>query len=157
MREIKFRGKRADSGEWVYGNYHYRFDEAPYIDEWKRDNGNQKLVRKNGDGPLSIHWILVPRTPHDSGWDIKDTFQSYKILPETVGQYTGLIDKGIKQIYEGDIVECHDHPTGVEDTIGVVEFRHGFYNVNGTPLHDYGTAWTQIIGNIYEHPSLIQP
>jgi uncharacterized phage protein (TIGR01671 family) len=71
-------------------------------------------------------------------------------------QFTGLTDKSGKEIYESDIVKCHDHPTGVGDTVGVVEFIQGHYQVNGYALHDYGTAWTEVIGNKFEHPELLQ-
>ena len=74
---------------------------------------------------------------------------------DKIMQFTGLNDKNGKEIWEGDIVECHDHPTGVEDTIGIVEFKHGYYNVNGYALHDYGTAWTEVRGNRFTNPELI--
>lgn len=73
-------------------------------------------------------------------------------------QFTGLKDKNGKEIYEGDICKCHDHPTGIEDATGEVIFDQGRYWI-GTgsicSLDDYGTAWTEVLGNIYENPELI--
>lgn len=72
-------------------------------------------------------------------------------------QYTGLRDKNGKDIYEMDIVKCHDHPTGVDDGVGHVVFNWGYYSVSGrqSPLHDFGMAWTEVLGNIYENPELV--
>lgn len=74
----------------------------------------------------------------------------------SIEQFTGLTDKNRAKICEGDIVECYDHPTAVANTTGVVEFMHGYYNVNGYALHDYGTAWTEVIGNIHDNPNLLK-
>ena len=67
MREILFRGKSLDSGEWVEGNYIFEdFDR------------------------VGIHQI--------------GTIIQCFVIPETVGQFTGLLDKNDKKIFEGDIV-----------------------------------------------------
>jgi len=71
-------------------------------------------------------------------------------------QYTGLKDKKGKEIYEGDIVKCYDHPTNIESGIFKVVFRPGQFECGGKYLSDWGSAWVEVIGNIYEHPELLK-
>lgn len=101
-RIIKFRGKRIDNGEWVYGSYHRCIGSARFPTvEWE---GN-KAVEKALAAELNVHWILEYNLPDHQGWEISDTFRKHKVIPESVGQL--VLNIGGKEYYEGDIVKAH--------------------------------------------------
>src|SRR4051812_15956543 len=94
MREIKFRGLTL-SGEWVYGNYSF---VKKAIKSYKHVEGGHYISNSAG----------MPF--------------AYAVRPESVGQYTGLVDSEGVEIFEGDLVEVFN------DTMEVC-FRHGsFYH-----------------------------
>ena len=120
MREILFRGKRVDNGEWIKGFY-----------------------AENGHGSSNIQ--------------PKCKFFGYLVKPETVGQYTGLLDKNGNKIFEGDILES-DSERFVVDWDD--EFS-GFYLTNVNPRYQGVAMFANvaddgyIIGNVHDNPEML--
>ena len=83
MQEIKFRGKRIDNGEWAYGNL---------------------LELAHEEKPICY---IIPSITNGS-WSRKSLMLKFispcfEVIPETVGQFTGHINKDGKEIYDSDI------------------------------------------------------
>lgn len=131
MREILFRGKRVDNGEWVYGNL-ITDGEDVFI-----------LVKEDLLKGLDV-----------GGWI--DGAQSYEVIPETVGQYTGLKDKNNVKAFEGDIVVCNQ--SGSYGISVIIYDNSAFYvmplngNILERTLWDYWyNDWDiEVIGNVHD-------
>lgn len=89
-REILFRGKRVDNGEWVEGDL---------FTTKSCQNGIQK--------DHSLIGLIY------SEW--------YEVDPETIGQFTGLVDKNGGKIFEGDVVRSQGQNATF---IQVIEFHN---------------------------------
>ena len=120
IREVIFRGKRTDNGEWIEGSL------------------------------LGIDWCDKPSTYSIAPNTPVSVF--YSVIPETVGQYTGLTDKNGKRIFEGDIVRY-------EDDIGYVIYNgdDARFLVDSPNMYismDYSNEF-EVIGNIHDNTELL--
>ena len=82
---------------------------------------------------------------------------TFDVIPETVGQYTGLTDKNGKRIFEGDIVSLVKHD-GLIYKVVYVPCRYELVNskgVNCFVLDIYKSENIEVIGNIHDNLELL--
>lgn len=83
--------------------------------------------------------------------------QHNAVIPETVGEFTGLTDDNDKEIYEGDIIQFMsisvDKPVVVEWNDDICQFQFS----DGQPINSGDTygVYKAVIGNIHENPELL--
>ena len=142
MREILFRGKRLQGGDWVEG-YFFKSD----INKRARESGKATLIFT----PDCDTFITVP-----------ECHNSFMVVSDTVGQYTGLTDKNGKRIFEGDIAKVLQ---GKDKDIAYVGFENGAFmlypktgNIYERTLWEYWyNDWdVEVIGNITDNPELLE-
>ena len=153
MREILFKAKRIDNGEWVEGHY-YKMSETTYC--FKEDY-ERKPVPEH-------HYILQERM---TDWGLPNQIVQIEIVPETLCQFTGLCDKYGNKIWENDIVKTVSDiyapvKFGLYTTgFAIEECNQGFYVdfPDETYLrHELG-YWNnkvEVRGNIFDNPKLLQ-
>ena len=155
MREILFRGKTVNGGEWVQGSL---FAEGTRFE-------------------------IIRGTCNNVG------IEGVKVIPETIGQFTGMFDKNGTKIFEGDILKTREYETYTEKLKGyygydkegypqkvpgytgsmcvtrqkinddyrsVVRYdkRRGFYIEGASVCVD--AICNSVIGNIHDNPELLR-
>lgn len=145
-REIKFRGQRVGTKEWIYG-YYYTDTAFNGFSENKEELWTKSFIRKE-KGTFDGLFLAV------------------EVITESVGQFTGLLDKNGKEIYEGDVVKDIEFIgtytitfelgcfglKGNNDSLGATGKRNSNFHKMGKFTQG---EKIQIIGNIYENPELI--
>ena len=134
MREILFKAKRLDNGEWIYWNIY---------GELCRESGKrERLSIKKGATTHYYDYIN----------------QVYQIIDiKTICQYTGLTDKNRRKIWENDVVKIAYFD--VSDEIGWIKYSNcgmRYYFVVGTEIYSIDDSCDiEVIGNTFDNPELI--
>lgn len=130
MREILFRGKRTDNGEWIYGSFIpdllESLEKSDMLDGFIKPFGRTKEER-----------LMV------------------EVERETVGQYTGLTDKNGVKIFEGDIVEYDEEIGKVVYMTDNAAFDV-FFDTWNTSFSAINERYIEVIGNIHDNPELLE-
>jgi len=154
MNKIKFRGKRIDNKEWVYG----------YLYELPLPSGDACMILTQDNNHLDNH--IEPK------YHLAFTLwvDLFLVDPDTVGQYTGLTDKNGKEIYEGDIVSHPWKDPIFGDLVETGQFVHsticfnnGAFVVNYRLQGEYiylqdflRLKCLEVVGNIYDNQELLK-
>lgn len=131
--EILFRGRDMKTGEWLYGNL---------ITDDINVHDSQCFIRQ-----------IEP---------FNTIIEYRRVVPETVGQFTGLRDCNNRRIYEGDIVKMLDYDND-DPPYAIMMFDkdgepdNGFrfvYNTGGTSQDEFFSEKIEVVGNIWENEDL---
>lgn len=145
MREILFRGKRVDNGEWIEGVY---YKQTLFYGE-----------------PCEKHYIITSTESLGNDFSLEYS----EVDPYTIGQFIGLLNKNGKKIFEGDILAYCDI-NGNEHIEGVVKYGkfncsccdgvYGWYIDDGDIriIDKDGLKWLDpyVKGNIHDNPELLK-
>lgn len=135
IREILFRGKDSITKSWVYG----------------------ALVQQQDD-PLREKTLIISYSNYQYG-DFSEAV-IHEVDPETVGQYTGFVDKNSKKIFDGDIVSIYNSKA----FLFAVAWNDNHYilkcTTNGVSDNILNVTESpedvEVVGNIYDNPELIK-
>lgn len=142
MREVKFRGKAKNGGEWFYGSLAFFPDSQ------------------------TAH--IIPCCSCKNDGDVVCNF--VEVDPETIGQCTGLHDIHCHEIYEGDVVFwiAKDHKGFGHGRQGEMFWdkftmawciKEDRLTVDGRPLivsRPFDLMHREIVGNIHDNPEMME-
>lgn len=137
MREILFKAKRLDNGEWAEGNL---------------------ITNEKNESKKYIGYIYDERN------GVIEDFDIVEVIPNTLCQYTGLTDKNDKKIWENDICDRKEkYPEIVVFNEGDWQLDYSY--VFGKEIHSDACNLgfyvcerncVEVIGNIFDNPELLE-
>ena len=171
MREILFKGKDKDDGNW-YEGYYLQLHDTTYC--CLPSDSVEEANRLNKEN--EHHYIVFEQM---TDWGLPNKHLRAEVLPETVCQYTGLTDENGRNIFEGDIVKATLLPYKKDRySIGYIVFERGTFKVYitksvhervyteyaGEDVKTYSIENNflnrgyvlEVIGNIFDNPELLE-
>ena len=146
MREILFRGKRMDNGEWVEAASILRTVDGAVRELYIAAKAGMDMAL-DADG--NIHTMTAG--PH---------VLYYRVDPDTLGQFTGLTDKNGKKVFEGDVCRFYGDE-GYADYAIFWDGSDSGWSVRQNDsetldvLDSYFAEHCTVIGNIHDNPELL--
>lgn len=137
MREVLFRGKSVDNDEWVEGCLLDAKEDTYII-------------------PHGYEYL------YDELEKLAFNVTRHIVIPETVGQFTGLTDKNGRKIFEGDILGAYLDDEFPDDytMVKVIWHNNGWYTQQNKALPDmleYADSQRfEVISNIHDNPELLK-
>ncbi len=134
-REILFKAKRKDNGEWVEGNL---------------------ITNERNENQKYIGYIFDERN------GIIEDFDLVEVIPDTICQYTGLTDKNGKEIWENDICIIEDGTLDEEDGCFICKWDNctARYILDGSGLavdfDNVDERDIEVIGNVFDNADLLE-
>jgi uncharacterized phage protein (TIGR01671 family) len=137
MKPIKFRGRTLYDGGWVYGGFTRDCDGKPMI-------------------------CVAGYACGGTGFDVR-----HPVEEKTIGQFTGLLDRNDKEIYDDDILRTEQHPGGILPPAPAKTGRVEFHVIYGVVIrfrhdgHDRDSyirlvgQINEVIGNVHDNPESI--
>ena len=134
-REILFRGKRLNNGEWVCGN----------------------LIQMDSEGSQSF---IFPFYKYASSLTCAQIVSMFMVAVDstTVGQFTGLCDDKRRKVFEGDIIDVRGR---FKSEVRYVSHNAGYLVKDNYGdwkwLYDVlASMFCEVIGNIHDNPELVK-